>query len=327
MNNGIYDFILENTLNFSDRSKLKEMSEYEFNKLSESTLHYLTESLKPKTLDFGQIPESKGNIQRVKGIENTIQSLNLIKENYRGNYVDNSNVVFVISDAINNIGRYQDIFTKAFKSDNKHMCHYYNMLVFASIAGTSLVLAGSLNITNVNSNGMESKIDLMKVDMKKLDSIYKFLLSFNQSCKDGSFRREGMKNITGAQSGVSLTGIAVGGLLLATIVPLMRHVIYAFYYSRMKLSDFLEQQALYIEANKEKLEKDRNLTPQEKEKIIKKQEEIIEKLRRISDKIKVDYAVASKKGREEEEEDNSNWSFSETNKKMNDDSMNDYDLL
>ena len=118
---------------------------------------------------------------------------------------------------------------------------------------------------------------------------------------------------------IGLTTAAVGAILGAVAVKVsfntikliingVKMVIYYFYYSRMKLSDYLEIQADLIEANANDLQYSMtsDLSDKEKDKVAKKQIKIAQKLRKWANKVAIDSKASSNKAANDAKNDDKN---------------------
>lgn len=95
-------------------------------------------------------------------------------------------------------------------------------------------------------------------------------------------------------------------LTIKVIIPLIRNIIYNFYYAKMKFSDYLEVQADLIEANANELQySDSGLDEDQKQKVIKKQLKVAEKFRKWSNIFSID---------KKQSENNANKAISEDEK-------------
>lgn len=82
--------------------------------------------------------------------------------------------------------------------------------------------------------------------------------------------------------------VGIVGLALLAFFMLGKYIIFAIYKSRVKLSDYLAQQALYLQLNAENVKNNSNLTKEEKELILAKQKKTAELLLKYSDKLAID---------------------------------------
>lgn len=82
--------------------------------------------------------------------------------------------------------------------------------------------------------------------------------------------------------------VGIVGLALLAFFMLGKYIVFAIYKSRVKLSDYLAQQALYLQLNAENVKNNSNLTKEEKELILAKQKKTAELLLKYSDKLAID---------------------------------------
>ena len=136
------------------------------------------------------------------------------------------------------------------------------------------------------------------------DSVFMFsyLDRFNNACRNGSMKtlvekciQADAKNITGALEFVMFLGFAVGALVM--IIPLMRELIYFFYYLRTRLSDFFSVQSEMLAINAARLDNDGNKA------VANKQRVWVERLRKTADFFTVDVKEASIKAEKQIRED------------------------
>lgn len=82
--------------------------------------------------------------------------------------------------------------------------------------------------------------------------------------------------------------VGIVGLALLAFFMLGKYIVFAIYKSRVKLSDYLAQQALYLQLNAENVKNNSNLSKEEKELILAKQKKTAELLLKYSDKLAID---------------------------------------
>jgi hypothetical protein len=142
----------------------------------------------------------------------------------------------------------------------------------------------------IKDPGTESfKMALDKVSYAKTKDhlIYTSLKSFNKTCRNNEFdkameavMKASTKNFGGA---AIVGGIAIA--LLGTIlflIPVLRELIFLFYYMRVSISDFFDIQADLLAANAYSLQANTELNKTEQKKIMVKQLKYVESFRKIS---------------------------------------------
>lgn len=305
--------LLENVTTFSERREVLAMTEAETMSADKVMVNKLFDTIMSKSnMDFGSIPESKGRVNKFSGYASMVESLNVI-DSLAQSKLKNLKEVQVVQNALGNITTNTDIFEKGFKFDVEFIKVLYNTLVTSCLRATSNIIDGYIDF-------IKGPVSSQLVISQSFDSdntkIFRLLEEFNNSCKNGTFRKtllgyfEGdRKNFTGAAIGTSIAvGMAVAGGL-TMIVPLLRELVYLIFYSRMKISQFLEHQALFLEANKEALEINSNIPDNKRNKVIESQRKTIDKLRKLSDMIRVDYATSTSQSEKEIKNANRSWTL------------------
>lgn len=78
------------------------------------------------------------------------------------------------------------------------------------------------------------------------------------------------------------------------VVPLIRQVVYMYFFSRQRISDYFESQAIAIEMNAYQLQYNSDMDPDRRQEIYNKQMHIAEKLRKKAMRTSIDYKRARK---------------------------------
>lgn len=305
-----------------DRKYMNAMDKNDVHRINGTLLQGLYKSvLDRKSVDFGDIPKSNGDITKVKYYASTAEALDVLAELYSKNNIDEP-AINVINDAIGNLNMFKKQFENGFKLKQDMVMLTYNSIVMAIIDATSNLIAAyttyivSSDITYVNAG---------ETDKFRGNVAIESLKKFNAACDNGSlakalsFSNVEQKNaFLGVETAV--TGIVIMSLL--SIVPITRELIYFFYRSRVKLSDYLSAQSKFLEMNKTAVELSK-ATPQKRDKIIKKQGKAIAELRKISDKIMINDVDTETVVKKETKEENSLWSLNNVEKKINDSKLED----
>ena len=121
----------------------------------------------------------------------------------------------------------------------------------------------------------------------------------------------GLISALGIGTGVavaSIFGAKFAGFLIKTVIATLRSIVYYFYYSRMKFSDYLEIQADLIEANANELQYSTtsDLSDKEKDKVVKKQVKLAQKFRKWANIFAIDSKAASNKASKNAQDDDRN---------------------
>jgi hypothetical protein len=325
------DLLLENASSFTEKSQIQKLTEAEQAVVNDRMIGNLYQSaLKKKNINFDNIPNSKGDIQRVDGYDNMLATLSVLR-GLSKKFGINIPEIEIVEDAINNIRVHKPLFDKGFKLNIDFLQMYYNTLVYACIESTSLILSSYVEYTRT--------VNSVEFQLRKGKGVYgnvciDSLVKFNKQIKDGSFVKfarglidKGSENFLGTIGSTSLgaavkTGVtgflsahpvAAGVMatiaVAATIVPVVRELIYYFYESRMQVSEYLNHQKEFIEMNKFKLESS-SMDAQKRNKILDKQKGVINRLEKISDKVRVNQQIANKNANNKIKDDNKGYTLS-----------------
>ena len=277
------------------RLTLLAIDEADQNKVMVSLTSKLYDSIMDKVddIDFGEIPDTKGDITKLSNYTKLIDCLNIM-EKLLIEYKQDTGPVKTVQVAIGNIVSRKDTFEKAFRYKIELPMVAYNTIVLSIITATTYMISTMVNFIKLPGDD-NFKITLDKNGMVKTKQhlIYTNLEKFNESCRSGEFDRcmeyvirNNMKNLTGMSFGVVAGGVAIVALIFA-IIPIIRELIFLAYYSRVRTSEYFEAQAALLQMNAANIEANENINKEEKEKIIKKQSNIAEFFKKISNTLAI----------------------------------------
>ena len=259
-------------------------------------------------IDFGSIPNSKGNIREYSGYQHMIETLDVI---VNLGTTENSNVVKyanTVLEAIKNIESLSSIFEKGFNAKCEYVMLEYNVYVYTCVEATTTLI---YEFVEYVKRPDKATYQIALRDTKLRANLFYFnqLASFNNVNKNMhiNYRKmlEGMinqgKNNFG---GVELIGIATVSMVALAIIPITRELIYHFYNLRANLSNELELQANFLEMNKTCVESNDAFTEDKKKKILTKQENLRKKLLKLSDVLRIKESKAGKESKRDIEKDN-----------------------
>lgn len=271
-------------------------------------------TLEKSNIDFGDIPNSRGDIEKCNGYVLMSSTLSVLKSLAAQGKV-NIPQIMVIENAINNIKVNKNSFERAFAMNADMLIIYYNSLVYSCIEATSILITNFVDFTK-NPNKMEMVIKKGNVDASIGQIAFGNLDHFNKMCKTGEFTKLSAQLTTGTASkemsqvvSESIMGTVGTGILIASaLIPLLRSVIYHYYYSRMRITDYLEQQSYFLQMNESNIQSSISDARKRKE-IIKKQKQISTRFEDIADKIRINEKVVNKKVSNEIKNENKQWTL------------------
>ena len=188
------------------------------------------------------------------------------------------------------------VYQKGFRTKTDYVALEYNSFVYFCVQATTALIYSFVEIIKFpDKDGMNVVLRNTKI---RADEFYfeqlanyvtaqkslggKYAKTLDALCENG----------TNKFTGVELVGLSAIMIGVAAIVPITREIIYQIYNIRTKVSEFLEVQARFLEANKACVENNANLTADKKKDILKKQENLAQNLRKLSDKVKIKAAKA-----------------------------------
>lgn len=272
--------------------------------------------LERKDCDFGDIPDSKGDITKVKYMKSTSESLEILNELMVKNGIP-TNEVDIINEAIANLKRFKPSFENAFAIKQNYLILAYNTFIMAVIDSTSMLIAKYMDYL---LGPEQSRYDSMKSHPDKGRGIISLdtLKRFNDEVKMGHFEATCDYLLKAQRSNFTGTGVVIAGATitaLISIIPLTRELIYFYYRSRVKLSDYMNQQADFLELNELGV-KASGKSAQEQKKILKEQGKIILKLRKNADKLKINNEDIGDLAKKQLADDNRGFSLKNIEKTM-----------
>lgn len=245
-------------------------------------------------IDFGTIPSSKGDITKIDKYAEITDCLNIMTD-ILTQYRQDTYPVEVVTTAVQNMVDRIDFFTKAYRLNVEMPMIIYNTIALAIVSSTSFMISSCIEFIKLpNDQGFDIAVDKAGVVKAKQHLVYNDLDKWNKLCASGEFDRameyimQGNANkfVGGTFAITASTAVVALGIILL-IIPVIRELIFFFYYSRAKASDYFDAQANLLLLNSYNIEN--NLTRDEKSRkeIAKKQRAVVDTFRKISDSIKI----------------------------------------
>lgn len=137
-------------------------------------------------IDFGTIPQSRGDITKVQGFVNTEQCIDIIRKLVI-QYNQKTDIVDSIITAISNIKDRKNLFTKAFAIKADMPIMIYNLMVLAIERSVSLIIATCIQfVKDPQSSNVKTALDKVAYEKTMDDMLFKQLITFNGLCKTGT---------------------------------------------------------------------------------------------------------------------------------------------
>lgn len=257
------------------KKRLIYVNEAEQNKVLMSLTAKLYANIvdKANEIDYGDIPETKGDITKLKNygmMVDTVATLrDIVKE-----FKQDPKAVNVISEAIANVETRKDEFTKAFRLGYEIPKLIYCTTVLAINDSIAYMIASCIEfIKTPKTESFDMVLDVMRYKKAKDYLIFSNLDKLNREFKNGNIDKI-MKaiskgavdkamteaaNETGKKlslAGGILIGVALAaiGIILLAILGIFQDMVFYWYNTQNKYSQYLEMQALVMEANANNLD-------------------------------------------------------------------------
>ena len=266
-------------------------------------------------IDYGEIPSTKGDIQKLSNYEKLRDCVSILRDILK-EYKQNTSPIDDIALAIVNVESNKSLFMRAFMSDAELPIVFYNNIVLNIIGSVSYMISTCIEfIKTPNQDSFKMTLDKVALNKTKNNMMYVNLQKFNKSISNGSFHKSmefiikmkstNAHNEAAAIAGGVLTVIAGVGILIASIY-LLREMVFLFYYSKMRISEFLEIQADLLQMNAYNLENDATMDEERKSYIVASQMRIVSMLRKLSNKFAIDNKKAEIDAENEITKENNN---------------------
>lgn len=288
-------------------------------------------------IDYGEIPLTKGDVTKLSNymkLRECIDLLNGILKEYK----QDTSPINEIALALAHIEARKDLFMRAFKLDVELPIILYNTTVLNIISAVSYMIATCIEfIKTPNQDSFQVTLDKVAYAKTKSNMIYGNLKKFNKAANKNDLD-EALNHIIktkvhheGAAIGSAIT--AIGGFLgahpialtvtivaviLTVLIPLLREMVFLFFYTKMRVSEFFEIQADLLQMNAYNVENNDSMDDDKKKKVVSKQLKIVEWLRKMSNK----FTINNRKAEVETERE-----IKDTNKKMDIDDINNGSVI
>lgn len=259
-------------------------------------------------IDYGTIAQSKGDVTKIQNYDILIDSLDTMQK-LIGEFGENPYIINTVVEALDNIRSRKDVFEKAFKLDIELPIVLYSTIVLAIIEANSYLISTCVEfIKTPTQEGYQTVVDKMSYNRSKDAVVIKNLDKFNASCRKKELDKaldHIMKESTKQFMGVAYTTSAIAAvgaltILAMNILPILRELVFFFYYSRTSISDYFAVQAELLKNNAQSVEMS---DIKDKKKISKKQFKIANTFEKISNKIAIDSKQSENASKKEAKKD------------------------
>ena len=276
-------------------------------------------------IDFGEIPMTKGDITKLSNYRNLCDCCDTMSK-ILIEYKQDTKPIDTVITAIRNIEDSTDIWKRAFSGNIELPMVVYNTTVLAIIEATSYLISMCVEFIKVpSSDTFQIMIDKSALSKTKGHMVFENLEKFNDAYRKGQIKnamnyviKENVKNFAGTTIGAGAALVGITSLLFI-IIPIIRELIFLFYYSRVRVADYFEVQADMLQINAYNVENNRmDLTKEQKKNITTKQIKIADKFRKFSNNIAVSAKESEIKASKEISNQNKKYKVSDVMDEMPD---------
>lgn len=249
-------------------------------------------------IDFGTIPNSRGDITAIENYQQMNECLDIILQ-LVSEYRQNPAAVKTVIDAINNIKDRKAIFSKAYTLNVEFPIIIYNTMTLACVSSISYLITSCIEfIKNDKAQSYEMALDTVAYRKSKDAMLLKSLEDFNKLCKNHQLDKamediinQNRKNFAGTAvaatilGALSMGGIAIG--LVKFILPMLQQTVYFLFHTQQRVSDFFDVQADLLQTNAQSLQYRTNISDSEREAIYNNQMAVVDRFRKYSDKFNI----------------------------------------
>lgn len=272
--------------------------------LANKLYSHITE--KVDDIDFGTIPNSKGDITKIDNFDNLVDCINIISDILQ-QYNQDTSSVEIVNLAIQNMVDRTDMFEKAYKLNIEMPIIIYNTITLAIVSSVSYMISSCIEFVKLpEDRGFDIALDKVGAAKAKDAILFNDLRRFNKICGDGSFDKamdyvikQNANNFTGAAFVFGASSVIVMLGILLSIIPVIRELIFFFYYSRAKISDYFDAQSSLLMINAYNIENNLARDEKVKKKIAADQRKVADTFKKISNTLKVNLKTGEKKAVEE----------------------------
>jgi len=327
-----FDILDNNT-----RHTLLTINEADQNKVLESLTSKLCQSIIDKVddIDFGSIPNSKGDITQIQNYDNLLECISVIK-NILIEYKQDLAPINTILEAISNIQSRTDLWSRAFSIKLDLPVLMYNTIVLSIISSVSLIIATSIEfIKDAGDASFDIKFDKVAYVKTKDNLLFNNLKRFNSSCQSGELDRSldhifksASKQLAGASVLTIISIVGVVGII-TNIIPILRELVFFFYNTKQQVSDYFAIQADLLQMNAEYVKSNPNsdLSAVERKEISKKQNKVVEVFRKIANTLTIDNKTSEAKTKRDVESNKKKYNVDDITDTKLDSAEDDYSSI
>ena len=308
-----YNSIIAEYMDMSDLTTVQQamsLNEAEQNTLLVSLTNKLYQMIvgKVSDIDYGDIPDTKGNIRRLPKYKQMRECIEILHDIFV-QYKEDTKPVDVLDNALSNLENYSDIFVASYNGDIDFGIMTYENVALGVVQAIGFMIAVCIEyVKDPKKVGLQKVLNKTGISKVKDHLVYENLVKFNEACKNGELEKglrplikDKVKNLFGL---TFIHGALAIPVIIAALIPFLKHLTYFFYSSRVRFSTYLDAQADLLEMNAAELKSNEALiTNDKKDKVIARQLKIAKLFHSVSNKIAIDSKESEVKATRDLKED------------------------
>jgi hypothetical protein len=247
------------------------------------------------SIDYGEIPNTKGDITKLSKYDELRECHKVLRGIFQ-QFREKDEPINVLEDAVDNIVNMKDIFVGAFVARAEFPKSVYNTMTLAVINATSFMIATCIEyIKSPKKEGLEIVLNKTGVAKAKEHLVYISLKDFNEACRKGEVENALRPFVQNKAKGFVMTAalgikatLIIGGVVIA-ILPILKDLVYFYYASKARVSQYFDLQAKLLEMNANELSDNDDIkTEGDKAAVIRRQLAIAKTFHDIANYLTVD---------------------------------------
>lgn len=251
-----------------------------------------------RKVNYEIIDASKGDYKKLSFYEELEKTHKFLKEE-----IKIGEELVIIDLAKRNVQKLKKAFEEGYKLESDVVILLYETTVHAIVDATSvLITITATSVVKTKEACSRHSLNMLKRFNKAVEkgSLQKALKTANEQ----AFFDSGAMTVAKEEVLATALSMLVGAGLILAFIPIIRELVFYFYYTRMKISDYLDQLSMYIKINEVEVRNNPKFDEAKKKDIIEKQNKWIERLDSLSDKIRVNQSRGEKEAKEQIKEEN-----------------------
>ena len=300
INRDVYNQIIAEHMDMTDIDTVQQamsLNEAEQNTLLLSLTNKLYQMIigKVDNIDYGDIPDTKGNIAKLPKYKQMRECIKLLKDIF-AQYKEKPDPVNTIDKALTNLENYSDLFIASYAGDIELGKLTYENTALGIISSLGFMISVSIEyIKTPKKEGLDIVLKKTGVNKVKDFIVFESLEKFNKACDNGDIEkalRPLIQNKVKNMFSAALTAvhmIAVVPVVLVALLPFIKQLVYFFFSTRVRASSYFDAQADLLEMNAAELKNNEAIhTEDDRKRVIARQLKIAGLFHDIADKISID---------------------------------------